>query len=306
MQSIVKGTLAGATAAGATYTYVSYPTGKTPGHFKYAMGHKLALAGGALLSFPNDFDITLNAIGTGISLVNKTASAWPANTDFILELQEIGQELEYSPGAGAMPGVTKAEPVHVNLGSPVVGATNALVATAGLTTSAAGVEKLTTPVDLITPRGVSITSAAAGDNSAFSVKFTGRDVYGKVMVETVTFNGAATVAGLKAFKWVDSIKFIHASGTSLTGAINIGTTNVLGLPVQVLSPGYIIKELQDGAIVGAAGTLAVGIRTAGGSTATTGDVRGTYTPNSAPDGAKAYSLIILIEKDNRGIPQFAG
>ena len=44
MQSIVKGTLAGATAAGATYTYVSYPSGKTPGHFKTAQGHKLALA----------------------------------------------------------------------------------------------------------------------------------------------------------------------------------------------------------------------------------------------------------------------
>ena len=305
MQSIVKGTLAGATAAGATYTYVSYPSGKTPGHFKTAQGHKLALAGGAVLSFPVDFDVTLNAIGTGISLVNKTASAWPANTDFILELQEIGQEIEYSPGAGAMPGVTKAELVHVNLGSPVVGATNALVATAALTTSAAGVEKLTTPVDLITPRGVSITSAAAGDNSAFSCKFTGRDVYGKVMVETVTFNGAATVAGLKAFKWVDSIKFIHASATSLTGAVNIGTTNVLGLPVQLLSLGYIIKELLDG-VVATAGTSVAGIRTAGGSTAITGDVRGTYTPNSAPDGARAFSLVILAETDNRGIPQFAG
>jgi len=305
MQSIVKGTLAAATAAGATYTYVSYPSGKTPGHFKTAMGHKLALAGGSLLSFPVDFDITLNAIGTGISLVNKTASAWPANTDFILELQEIGQDLEYSAGASAMPGVTKAELVHVSLGSPVAGATNALIATAGLTTSASGVEKLTGPIDLITPRGVSITSAAAGDNSAFSVKFTGRDVYGKVMVETVTFNGAATVAGLKAFKWMDSIKFIHASGTSLTGAVNIGYTNVLGLPVQLLSLGYIIKELQDG-VVATAGTSVAGIRTAGGSTATTGDVRGTYTPNSAPDGAKAYSLVMLIEKDNRGIPQFSG
>ena len=311
MQSIVKGTLAATVAVSGTFT-ASYPADKTPGHFKLAMGHKLALGQGAFLSFPEDFNLTFNAVGSGITVTNVSGSIWPANMDYILELQELGEVLEYSDGFGAVPNVTDANVVHVSLGSPVVGAVNAVMTTAqmaaaGLTTSAAGVEKLGAvgTVTLDVPRGVSITSAAAGDGSGFSAKITGLDVFGKAMSETITFNGAATVAGLKAFKKVTSVKMIHASATDLTGAVSVGTTNVLGIPLFLPAAGYILKELQDGAAA-TAGTTVAGIRTADGSTAVTGDVRGTYLPNAAPDGGKAYTLIMLAEKNNRGIAQFAG
>jgi hypothetical protein len=47
--------------------------------------------------------------------------------------------------------------------------------------------------------------------------------------------------------------------------------------------------------------------TAGGSTATTGDVRGTYDPNAAADGARVFELVVaLMEPGDLGMPQFAG
>ena len=43
-----------------------------------------------------------------------------------------------------------------------------------------------------------------------------------------------------------------------------------------------------------AGTIVAGVTTAGGSTATTGDVRGTYDPNAACDGSKVFELILAL------------
>lgn len=292
MQSIVNGTLAAAVATSGTVV-VSYPANKTPGNFKLAMGHKLALSGGALLSFPNDFDVTLGAIGTGVTLTNKTASTWPANSDFILELQELGEELAYGDGFGVVPGTSKAQLLHINLGSPTVASANALSTSADVTAVGSGAVLLALAADLITPR--TLVGAWTGTAVCTAV---GKDVYGKTLVER---SGSGTsFTGTKAYKSVSSVTF----SADVTGC-TIGHGDVFGLPVFLPSAGYIIKELIDGAAA-TAGTTVAGIRTAGGSTATTGDVRGTYDPNSAADGSRAFSLIVLADPSNRGIAQFAG
>jgi hypothetical protein len=292
MQSIVNGTLAAAVATSGTVV-VSYPANKTPGNFKLAMGHKLALSGGALLSFPNDFDVTLGAIGTGVTLTNKTASTWPANSDFILELQELGEELAYGDGFGVVPGTSKAQLLHINLGSPTVAAANALSTTGDVTAVGSGAVLLALAADLITPR----TVVAAWTGTAVCT-VTGKDVYGKTVVEKSA--SGTSLTGAKAFKSVSSVKF----SADVTGC-TVGHGDVFGLPVFLPSAGYIIKELIDGAAA-TAGTTVAGIRTAGGSTATTGDVRGTYDPNSAADGSRAFSLIVLADPSNRGIAQYVG
>lgn len=55
------------------------------------------------------------------------------------------------------------------------------------------------------------------------------------------------------------------------------------------------------------GTFVTGLTTAGGSTATTADVRGTYTPPFTPDGAKVVQLLVhLPDPGYRGPSQYAG
>lgn len=292
MQSIVKGVLAAAVATSGTLT-VSYPTNKTPGNYKLAMGHKLALNSGALLSFPNDFDLTFNALASGITVTNKIATTWPAGTEFILELQEIGEGLAYNNVVGAIPGVTNAKLLHISLGSPTVASANALSTSAAVTAIGTGAVLTALAANLITPR----TLVAAWTNTAICTA-TGKDFYGKTLVEK-SASGTSFV-GKKAFASVSSFTF----SADVTGC-TVGHGDIFGLPVFVAGAGYIVREIIDGALA-TAGTTAGGIRDAGGSTATTGDVRGTYDPNSAADGSRQFNLIVLADPNNLGIPQYAG
>lgn len=56
-------------------------------------------------------------------------------------------------------------------------------------------------------------------------------------------------------------------------------------------------------IQGTNGAIVPGIRTGGGSTTTTGDPRGTYTPFTAPDGVNVYQLVCAIPSRWAGIAQ---
>lgn len=97
--------------------------------------------------------------------------------------------------------------------------------------------------------------------------------------------------------------FSVAFGSSSITLATVGTNNVLGLPTFLPGTGFVLRELQDDAAP-TAGTIVAGVTTAGGSTATTGDVRGTYTPNATPDGAKRFALICaLLEPEFLGMAQ---
>jgi hypothetical protein len=119
-----------------------------------------------------------------------------------------------------------------------------------------------------------------------------------VLVESSASGTSFT--GKKAFKTVTRIA-VSADVTAAT----VGTGDVLGLPAFLGQTGYVLKELQDGAAA-TAGTLVAGIQTAAGSTATTGDVLGTYDPNAACDGSKSFQLVVVMPDTYAGIPQFAG
>jgi hypothetical protein len=319
MLSTIKGTLAAAVAASSGTFTATVPMpgadlksfqemfGRTAGSFYGAMGHSLVIGNNQPLTYIRDFTVTLTNQST-LTITNKTSSAWPAGAAFILQLDQRGQRYyqDNDPvfARKTMP-FALASLALINLGMPATASNTAIVGTAafGTTTSAAGTEKLTAPVYNDVPRAVSITSSSASDTSAYTCKVTGTDVFGQTMSELLTFNGAATVNGNKAFATVTSVKAIHASGTALNGSVSVGTTTKLGLPVFVPSAGFVVKEILDGAVA-TSGTFAYGITTAGGSTTTTGDVRGTYIPNTAPDGAKTYELLVAVADPGCiGIPQ---
>ena len=83
-----------------------------------------------------------------------------------------------------------------------------------------------------------------------------------------------------------------------------GTGDVLGLPFFVSDSVHIIKEVEDGAAA-VAGTLVGGVSSA--ATATTGDVRGTYEPDTVCDGSTAFELIVASSDPKYlGVAQYAG
>lgn len=139
------------------------------------------------------------------------------------------------------------------------------------------------------PRAVSVTSSNAGDTTQ-TATVTGFDAYGQPMTETIAFNGAATIAGRKAFKSVTRI----AISAALTGNATAGTTDVMGLPYRATSRNFVLTA-QAGAQV-TTGTF-VAADTTNPATATTGDVRGTYVPPAANDGSRLLNITVFMVPD---------
>ena len=141
------------------------------------------------------------------------------------------------------------------------------------------------------PRAVSVTSTNAGDTTQTATVY-GFDAYNQPMTETIAFNGAATVPGKKAFKRVTRI----AISAALAGNGSAGTTDVMGLPYRALSRNLVLTA-QAGAQV-TTGTF-VAADTTSPATATTGDVRGTYTPPAANDGSRLLSITVFMVPDSQ-------
>ncbi len=296
--STITTTLGVAVADAGTFT-VSYPSGKDAGAFYQAMGHKMTLDGQNTYNFPDDFDVTLGT--ANITITNKSGTTWAAESAVRLQLEEQGDRAYKDGRTGELLKSTVESNVFlVSLGAP--DAASAAGVAASQTPAAAGNLTLTSStVTLDVPRNITETGVAA--TVAHTITVTGTDVYGDAVVETITGAvGATTVAGKKAFKTITNIAV--SGGT--TGAITVGWGDVLGLPVFLPSAGHILKEMADG-VAATAGTVVAGIRTAGGSTATTGDVRGTYDPNSAANGAIVFQLVVsLPDPGFTGIAQYAG
>ena len=129
---------------------------------------------------------------------------------------------------------------------------------------------------------VTTAGAAAG-----TVTATGMDVYGVLIHETATMNGATPVIGNKAFKYVISVV---PNYTDATHPVSVGTTYKIGMPMilstfaTAYSTVFYPAPTQITAVTGY--TAPVG----GTATATTGDVRGTYTLQAASNGANRLQV----------------
>lgn len=135
-------------------------------------------------------------------------------------------------------------------------------------------------------RAVNVDSTDAGDTTQ-TVTVTGTDYWNQAQTETIALNGTTAVAGKKAFKTITQV----AVSAALTGNLTVGSTDVIGLPYRVTDAGYILRSGWAGALADDAGTF-VAADTTSPATATTGDVRGTYTPSSASNGSRRLVLAI--------------
>lgn len=292
---IVKASAGSAVATNGTVTF-SYPAGTNAGSF-VAFGHKLWVDKfQRTLESPTDFTVSFGA--SNITVTYKGSTTIPAGASLNAQFNQLGEDDGTPDVSPKIEGVQDVLTVKLGLGAPITADADGVSASQSVTVG-------TTPLALINgalasggvatfdvPRNV---VAAWTGTSVLTV--TGTDVYGKVVKESSA--SGTSLAGKKAFKTITSCSF----SADVTGA-TIGTGDVLGLPVFLPGTAYVLKELQDGAAA-TAGTVVAGISSA--ATATTGDVRGTYDPNAACDGAKVFDLIVVLgDPDYKGVAQYAG
>lgn len=291
--SVITYTLTSALATSGTVT-LGYPTGTSRGTFLNAPGSYL-IASQQKYYAPASFTLTLNA--ADITLTWVASNTLASGTVLTIQAEQQGLDSYNDAGLGSAISVQFARTVRVFLGSPATSVDNSLFAAASLSSSGA-ITLITAGKTLDVPRALIITSA--GNDTGITFTVTGTDAYGVTTVETITGANAGIAAGKKAFKTITSIT---RSGSS-AGTVKIGFGDVLGLPVFLPSAGFVLKEMQDGTAP-TAGTFVAGVSTA--PSATTGDVRGTYDPNAACDGSKAFDLIIsLPDPSFLGATQYGG
>lgn len=242
--------------------------------------------------------------GTILWTYVSTLPTWKAGSTYRLQLETMGYRYYQDNDPNFNRKLIKAVDaplLYVNLGMPATAsASNIATAISGavnqLGISPNGSLAVNGVAFLDVPRNVTAVSANAGDTSVLQI--TGTDAYGQVMRENLTLNGVAAVQGKKAFSTVTKIQ----ATATLTGAVTVGTGVLLGLPNFLPSVGFVLKEMQDSAVA-TAGTFVAGVRVP--ATGVTGDVRGTYSPNTAPDGTKTYHLIIASpDAGQLGLTQF--
>lgn len=286
---VVSSVLGSALADNGTTTF-TLPTG-----FDESMiakgGHKLVVKNGG--NFDNDAQFNVSVAGATVTLTNRTETSIAAGSELFLELKLRGNA-PVDPRVDFNGKVGNIQTVIVNLGAPATADADGACASQSVTGAAAalingalasgGVATFDVPRNVV---------GAWTGTAVLTVK--GTDENGQAITESSA--SGTSMTGKKAFKTVTSV----VPSANITGA-TVGTGDVLGLPFFLPAGGYVLKELEDGAAT-TAGTLVAGVQTE--PTATTGDVRGTYDPNSACDGDKNFSLLVAIEGDlHLGADQF--
>lgn len=145
------------------------------------------------------------------------------------------------------------------------------------------------------PRNVVITVTHATSVVAMSGVISGTDIHDNAITEawSVTATGTSkTFTGKKAFKTVTQITEVVAADASANSIIaGSGVAMGFSAPCAVASA---VKEIAAGSVV-TNGTVVAA------SAASTDDSRGTYTPNTAQDGANDYTVYYISdspENDN--------
>lgn len=179
--------------------------------------------------------------------------------------------------------------------SPLDNAGRASVIPAYHTTN--GVNQIAYGMDVA--RNVSLVVTHASSIVACTCLVTGADLYGQPQTEllSVTATGTTkTVAGKKAWGAIISMA-ITSAGNAQANTLNLGWGNALGLALRISKKSQLTPYGNDA--LDTSGTIVVADDTSP-ATNVTGDVRGTYTPSSAPDATKTYEYYLTPTAADRG------
>lgn len=271
------------------------------GHLMYSEGLQ------TLFTFPVGFTIAWTASTATVTYLG--TSTIPAGTNVKLQLEVAGENnyltTAYPPidvvydYLKTHPRAVLAREYRVIFGTVTAASATAILNASVTPTTGVAIAN-TTQLDV--PRGVTIKSSSTSDTTPSSVTIRSLDELGVAMTETLTLNGTSAVNGAKAHYTIVSIT---PNSTQMVGNLSVGTqAGVLGMPFYLSgTTGAYVRESVDGAVAGTAGTFVAGVLTA--ASATTGDVRGTYTPNTAPNGTHYYEVLIYAsDLSFKGVTQF--
>jgi hypothetical protein len=293
-QKVVSGTLAADVANAGTFT-VTYPTGFSKGSFDLQGVNSLVI-GGNTFRQPQHFTVSFGA--SSVTITNASGSTWPAGASFIFGFSlpgVSGNRPENVPRLSANKARMLA-PVLVNLGSPAAAASTGVALSQSVAQNANFLLNGALVANGVAVFDVPRNVVAAWTTNA-KLTIYGEDEFGNRMVEQ-TAAAAAAHTGKKAFKKITRI----TSDTAITAA-TVGTGNVFGSPVVVPSAQQILQKFEDGVVV-TNGTF-VGADL-GASSATSGDVRGTFAPNTAANGSVGFEFVALLgNPEAPSVPQYA-
>lgn len=293
----VQVTLSAAAGLGGSFT-VPYPAYRGPDDYLGSAGkHEIhTQAYRALFAEKGDFVLAFGASNITVTLT--TALSMAIGTVVYLHIDRAeknaseGEKIDLAQ-EGKMSVLT---PVRIHLGAPATADADGVCASQALNTGADGVIAGALATGGVATFDVPRNVVAGWTNTAV-ITVTGTDEYGNVVVES---SGSGTsFTGKKAFKTVTQVR-VSANVTGLT----VGSGVVLGLPVFLPDVPDVVREAVNAAVPGTGGTIVAGDQTA--ATATTGDVRGTYSPNSAPNDTNVYELTVMLrDPAYKGRAQFA-
>ena len=307
-------TLTAAVTTAGTIT-TAYPAGRSRGDFLFGTEHRLVW-NGVVLRPGTDFTLALNAATVVFTLV--AAVTIPAGATVFIQLDRAGgmdssmsgnlrdmsrilSNPRVSIASGALLYWSAGSPLAIDTAgvcaSQTPGSIPTTVATA-LALTINGTRAVASRMTPDVPRNVTVTSAANASTQTIGV--VGTDITGAVMVEWIAGPNATTTQGKKAFATVTGA-YIWGSGAAV--AISLGVGKVLGIPFHLTYTPLVIKELQDGAVP-TAGTFVAAV--ASTPTGTTGDVRGTWTPNATLDGTIALAVLVAVTNFDPGVLHFTG
>lgn len=296
MLKTIETVLASSVADAGTFT-VNYPAGTSRGHYLNTTSHQLSL-NYSQVEYGYGFNLTFNA--SNITVTNNSGATWASGSRILIGLDIPGDSL-FGDNTGSLTNrCTALEPLIVNMGSPAAASANGLCLSQNVTVA-------TTPkavlngalasggkITLDSPRNI-----VAAWTGASVITIRGFDEYGQRMMESSASGTSFT--GKKAFAIVDDVRF-SANVTAAT----VGTGNVFGYPVMVPHTLNVIRTIYNNAgTIGADTLSASAFADTSKPTATTGDVRGTFTPVNVPDGAIGYVLYLYtVDKNARGLRQY--
>jgi len=144
-------------------------------------------------------------------------------------------------------------------------------------------------------RAVTVTSGGNDTGIAFLIK--GHDIYGQSMSQLLTGASGAAATTTKAFYDVVSVTPNGAASSTVT----VGTADVFGLPIALTVGSYVgdVGWTSSNVFALDTGTLVLAVATSPATT-TTGDVRGTYVPSTASNGANRLVFTQVLSASQSG------
>lgn len=197
-----------------------------------------------------------------------------------------------SYGVPTGPNVAVTSAISVSGQPPVIGVANSIALSQSINTGTPGLVNGALAVAGVATLDVPRNVVAAWTGAAV-MTVTGTSYYG--LAQTESSASGTTFTGKKAFATITSIT-VSANVTAAT----VGTGNALGLPFRITSGGLLASVFDNAAD---AGTIVVADNT-NPATATTGDVRGTYTPAGTLNGAKFLAALIRVADNSTQVGAF--